>query len=99
QESGADVLFAPYLPDIDVVRVATMLLDKPLNILVGAPGNNWSVQELNDCGVQRISLGYSLTKHIYGQALQAAQKIRNDNAFAFVDDMTGTDALDKILTR
>ncbi|HEX6003645.1 MAG TPA: isocitrate lyase/phosphoenolpyruvate mutase family protein, partial [Burkholderiales bacterium] len=59
-EAGADVLFAPGLPDIAAVRTVCAALSKPFNFMVGIPGKSFPISELEAAGVKRISLATSL---------------------------------------
>ena len=57
-ELGADVLFAPGLPDMESIRaVVKAVAPKPVNVVVG-PGVALSV--LAEAGVKRVSIGGSL---------------------------------------
>ena len=57
-ELGADVLFAPGLPDMDAIRaVVKAVAPKPVNVVVG-PGVPLSV--LQEAGVKRVSIGGGL---------------------------------------
>jgi 2-methylisocitrate lyase-like PEP mutase family enzyme len=60
EKAGADVLFAPGLPDLAAVRAVCSALAKPVNFMVGIRGKSFSVAELQAAGVRRISLATSL---------------------------------------
>ena len=60
EAAGADVLFAPGLPDLDAVRAVCASLKKPFNFMVGMKGKSWDVATLEAAGVRRISLATSL---------------------------------------
>jgi 2-methylisocitrate lyase-like PEP mutase family enzyme len=54
-DAGADVLYAPGLPDLDAIRaVARAVSPKPINVLIG-PGV--SLETLAEAGAKRVSLG------------------------------------------
>lgn len=60
-EAGADVLFAPGLPNLDAIRrVVQAVAPKPVNVVVGPSSGPVSVAELAACGVRRVSLGGAL---------------------------------------
>lgn len=80
QEAGADVLYAPGLPDIAAVRSVVASLDRPVNVLAGAA---FTVAELEAAGVRRISLGGLLARVAYGAAIEAARTVRAEGSFAF----------------
>ena len=79
-EAGADVLFAPGLKrpeDVaEVVRVAGGL---PVNVVVGAPG--FTVRQLEDLGVRRISTGAGLARAAWGGFMRAAKRIAEEGSF------------------
>src|ERR1700759_2605471 len=68
-EAGADVLYAPGLPDLAAVKtVVRAVAPKPVNVL---PGAGVTIAELQEAGVRRISLGSVPYRYVMG-ALQAA---------------------------
>src|SRR6516225_5964257 len=46
EKAGADVLFAPGLPDLAAVRAVCAAVSKPVNFMVGIKGKSFSVVEL-----------------------------------------------------
>ena len=60
EKAGADVLFAPGLPDLASVRAVCSAVSKPVNFMAGVKGQSFSVAELAAAGVKRISLAASL---------------------------------------
>jgi 2-methylisocitrate lyase-like PEP mutase family enzyme len=71
-EAGADVLFAPYPPDMAAVEaIVKAVAPKPVNVVVGTKSGTPTVAELSRAGVKRISTGAALYTHL-GGALQAA---------------------------
>ena len=60
EAAGADVLMAPGLPDLAAVRTVCAALSKPFNFMAGIKGKSFSVPELAEAGVKRISLATSL---------------------------------------
>lgn len=76
-EAGADVLYAPGLPDLDAVRaVARAVTPKPINIVVGAATKGASVAALGEAGVKRISLGGALYRRVMTELDAVAAEIR-----------------------
>src|SRR5205823_4233830 len=60
EQAGADVLFAPGLPDLAAVRAVCQAVKKPVNFMAGIRGKSFSVAELEAAGVRRISLAGAL---------------------------------------
>lgn len=63
-EAGADVLYAPYPPDLDAVtKIVRAVAPKPVNIVVGTRAGTPTVAELIGAGVKRISMGSAIYLH------------------------------------
>ncbi|SDM31353.1 2-Methylisocitrate lyase, PEP mutase family [Streptomyces sp. cf386] len=84
EEAGADVLYAPALPDLDAIRTVRAAVGKPLNVLAGV-GATASVDELSTCGARRISVGSAFARAALGGFLGAALEVRDHGTFAFVE--------------
>ena len=85
EAAGADVLYAPALPDIETIKTVCQSVGKPVNVVIGLGAQNVTVNQLFEAGVQRISLGSSLAKAAYGALLQAAQEIQTKGTTNFID--------------
>lgn len=85
EKAGADVLFAPALPDLDAVRAVCGALTKPVNFMVGMKGKSFSVTELQAAGVRRISLATSLYRAAMNALRDAATEARERGSFGYVD--------------
>jgi len=85
EKAGADVLFAPGLPDLDSVRSVCAALSKPFNFMVGIKGRSFSVAALAAVGVRRISLATSLYRAAMTAALDAAREVKDAGQFTFLD--------------
>jgi 2-methylisocitrate lyase-like PEP mutase family enzyme len=86
EAAGADVLYAPGLPDIAAIRRVCASLSRPVNVVIGLTGPNFSVAELAEAGVKRISLGSSLSRAALGGFVRAAREIKEHGTFRFVDE-------------
>lgn len=72
--AGADVLYAPGLPDMESIRrVVRVVAPKPVNVLIG-PGV--SLAELEAAGVRRVSLGAALYRVAMGALARSAASLR-----------------------
>jgi 2-methylisocitrate lyase-like PEP mutase family enzyme len=85
EKAGADVLFAPALPSLDAVRTVCQSVRKPVNFMVGIPGKSFSVRQLADAGVRRISLATSLYRAAMTGLAAAAREIHESGTFGFLD--------------
>ncbi|MEO8063286.1 MAG: isocitrate lyase/phosphoenolpyruvate mutase family protein [Pseudomonadota bacterium] len=97
EKAGADVLFAPALPDLDAVRTVCSSLGKPVNFMVGIGGKSFTAAELADAGVRRISLATSLYRAAMTGLVEAAKEVRESGTFGFVDESIGSADLAKYL--
>lgn len=85
ERAGADVLFAPLLPDLDAVRQVCAAVSKPVNFMAGIPGRSFTVQDLSAAGVRRVSLAMALFRHALKAARLAAEEVRDQGTFGFLD--------------
>jgi len=85
EKAGADVLFAPALPDLAAVRAVCAAVGKPVNYMIGMKGSAFSVAELRAAGVKRISLATSLYRAAMAGMLQAAREVRGQGSFGYVE--------------
>jgi 2-methylisocitrate lyase-like PEP mutase family enzyme len=75
-EVGADVVFAPYPPDIEALRaIIRAVSPTPVNVLISPADAVVSVDELLRLGVKRISLGPALYVHAMGAAEEAVEAL------------------------
>ena len=95
EKVGADVLYAPLLPSLDAIRTVCGALARPVNVLAARP--LFSVAELADAGVRRISVGGLLARAAYGGLIRAARAIRDHGSFAFAKEAASGGELDAIM--
>jgi 2-methylisocitrate lyase-like PEP mutase family enzyme len=85
ERAGADVLFAPGLPDLAAVRAVCAAVTKPVNFMVGIKGKSFTVAELAAAGVRRISLSTSLYRAAVTGLLAAAREVKEKGTFGYLD--------------
>lgn len=89
-EVGADVLFAPGLKTIeDVATVVKEVAPKPLNVVMGLSGTAFSLRQLEDVGVKRVSLGSALVRAALGAFYRAAREVGEKGTFVFAGEAMG----------
>jgi 2-methylisocitrate lyase-like PEP mutase family enzyme len=86
EKAGADVLYAPGLPDFDAIRTVCAAVTKPVNILANVRIPNLSVAALAELGAKRISLGGTLSRTILGSLVRAARELHDHGTFGFAQD-------------
>ena len=87
EAAGADVLFAPGLPDLAAVKKVTSAIGKPFNFMVGIKGRSWSKAELEAAGVKRISVGGAMARVAMAAFLKCAREMKDHGAFTYVREM------------
>ena len=97
EKAGADVLFAPGLPDLAAVTAVCAALKKPVNFMVGIRGKSLSVAELASAGVRRISLATSLYREAMTSLIDAAREIKEQGQFSFLEHCLTTPELNNIM--
>jgi 2-methylisocitrate lyase-like PEP mutase family enzyme len=93
ERAGADVLFAPGLPDLAAVRAVCAAVSKPVNFMVGIRGKSFTVAELEAAGVKRISLATSLYRMAMTGLLGAAREVKDTGTFGYLDHSVPTQEL------
>jgi len=97
ERAGADVLFAPGLPDLAAVRTVCEAISRPFNFMVGMKGKSFSVKELAAAGVKRVSLATSLYRAAMSGLVEAAREVIESGSFEFVDRSVLTAELLKLM--
>ncbi|MHA7870757.1 MAG: isocitrate lyase/PEP mutase family protein [Hyphococcus sp.] len=80
EEAGADVLYAPGLPDLEAVRAICAAVVKPVNVLIIGKLAAHGVADFAKAGAARLSVGGGLAWSAYG-ALADATKMLSDGTF------------------
>ncbi|TPL48329.1 oxaloacetate decarboxylase [Mesorhizobium sp. B2-4-6] len=80
EKAGADVLYAPGISDVEMVRTICSSVSRPVNVMA-RPG--FTIADLAMAGAKRISLGPWLTNFAYGMLETAAREIQQDGTFGF----------------
>lgn len=83
EDAGADVVYAPGLPDIATVRAVCNSVSVPVNVVVGLSAAPYTVDDLSAAGVKRISTGGSLARAALGEMIRAAQELKDHGTFGY----------------
>jgi 2-methylisocitrate lyase-like PEP mutase family enzyme len=88
---GADVLYAPGLPDMDAIRaVVAAVTPKPLNVLIG-PSKPVPLAELSEAGVRRVSVGGALYRSAMTSLVETARALRGGDLCVFTGAISGSE--------
>jgi len=85
EQAGADVLYAPGLPDLNAIKTVCEAVSKPVNVVMGLVGVTFSVDELANVGVKRVSAGGSMARAALGGLMEAATEIKERGTFTYGD--------------
>lgn len=85
EQAGADVLFAPGLPDLAAIRTVCSTVSKPVNVVAGIGGLAFPLADLEAAGVRRVSTGSTLVRAALTGLRDAASEIKESGSFGFLD--------------
>jgi 2-methylisocitrate lyase-like PEP mutase family enzyme len=97
EAAGADVLYAPGLRDLAMIRTVCAAVGKPVNVVMGLAGASFLVDDLAAAGVRRISLGSALARVALGAFLQAAREVKERGTFSFAESAASFAELDPFM--
>ncbi len=97
EKAGADVLFAPGLPDLAAVRAVCSAVKKPVNFMAGIRGKSFTVAELEAAGVRRISVATSFFRAAMSGLADAAREVQEKGSFGYLDTTMTTPELNKYM--
>jgi 2-methylisocitrate lyase-like PEP mutase family enzyme len=86
EAAGADVLYAPGLRDLEMIRTLCAAVGRPVNVIMGLAGAPFSVDQLAAAGVRRISIGSAFARAALGAFLRAAREVKERGTFTFAED-------------
>jgi 2-methylisocitrate lyase-like PEP mutase family enzyme len=90
--AGADVLYAPGLPDMDaIVAVVRAVAPKPVNVLIGPGDGAVPLARLSEVGVRRVSVGGALYRVAMSALATTAQALRLGDLAAVTGAIPGSE--------
>lgn len=98
-EAGADCLFVPGLRDIGQIEAFVKAVNGPVSVVMGLSGTPISVNQLEDIGVRRVSIGGSLARATLGLVRRAANELIQHGTFSFSDGQIPDSELSEMFTR
>jgi 2-methylisocitrate lyase-like PEP mutase family enzyme len=85
EKAGADALYAPGVTRAEEIRTICRSVTKPVNVVMGLKSARFSVTELAQLGVKRISIGSALARAALAGFLAGAREIKEQGTFTFAD--------------
>lgn len=86
-DAGADVLYAPGLRKIELVREVCQGVSRPVNVLATA---GLTVAQIADAGAKRISLGGAFALAAIRGLVRAATEVQEKGTFGFAAETPGS---------
>ena len=99
QNVGADVLYAPGLPDLATIKQVCDAVERPVNVVAGIGLKGVTMQELQECGVTRVSAGSALSRVAFGAMTQSMQEILETGSFDSFQKAASFSSLDKLIQK
>lgn len=96
-DAGADVVYAPGLPNIDAVKTVCAEVPKPVNVLIIGKLTQHTVDEFAQAGAARLSIGGGLAWSAYGTLANAAEMLTAGNFNCLSANKDGAKTVAKIL--
>lgn len=98
-EAGADVLYAPGLPDIEAISAVVRAVDRLVNVVMGLKGKTYTLAELSEAGVRRISVGGSFARAALGALMRAAHEVKSSGTFTYAEDAISDAVLSQLMSQ
>jgi len=89
REAGADLLYTPGVRDRDEVAALVREIDGPLNFVIGKGMADYTLEELGELGIRRVSIGGSLMRAAFAFAERAAAEMKERGSFIWAADQLG----------
>jgi 2-methylisocitrate lyase-like PEP mutase family enzyme len=85
ERAGADVLFAPGLPSLEAIRTVCASATKPVNVVLGARHTPYTLDQLAEAGVRRVSTGSSFARAALTGLRDAALELLGPGTATYLD--------------
>ena len=99
EKAGADVLYAPGVRDLAMIRAVTSAVGKPVNVVMSAADPSLTLAQLAEAGVKRVSVGGALSRLALAAFLRGAREMRDTGGFTWVRDTVPTKELKTVFQR
>jgi len=86
EKAGADVLFAPGLPSLQAIRTVCASVSKPVNVVLGAKNTPYTLNQLAEAGVRRVSTGSSFARAALTGLRDAALELLGPGTMGYLDN-------------
>ncbi len=93
REAGADCLFLPGGNTPEIIEGLVKEIDAPISVVSEWDGPQYTVRQLEDMGVRRISTGGSMARACYATLHQAAEKLATEGTFGYLGNVISDPAM------
>ncbi len=97
EAAGADLLYAPVLPDLNALVTFTKSVRKPVNALAAGAVQSMSVAEVAALGVRRISTGSKIARVTHRAVHDCVAEMLGGGTFTNFNAAMSGDAVDALL--
>lgn len=97
EKAGADVLYAPGIKELSDIKLICDNTNVPVNVVVGYQNVKFTIDELKEMGVKRISLGSSFARAAWTGFYNAANDVKNNHSLKFADNILSFDDMMKFM--
>jgi 2-methylisocitrate lyase-like PEP mutase family enzyme len=97
QDAGADVLYAPCITTREQITAVVSSVDRPVNFLMGTQPERFTLAELSEMGVRRVSVGSALSAAALGAFLRGAREMRETGTFTYTQEAASFGEISKLL--
>ena len=98
REAGADCLYTPGVRDRAEVAALVREIDGPMNFVVGKGMADYTLGELGELGIRRVSIGGSLMRATFALAERAAAQMKREGRFNWAADQLGAGDFERLFT-
>ena len=96
REAGADLLYTPGVADRDEVAALVREVHGPMNFVVGKGTADYTLEELAELGIRRVSIGGSLLRAAFALAERAAAEMKDQGRFTWAANQLGPPDFDRL---
>ncbi|MEM7215013.1 MAG: isocitrate lyase/phosphoenolpyruvate mutase family protein [Pseudomonadota bacterium] len=97
ESAGADVIYIPFLKDLEMVKEVCRQIKVPVNVLCAGRLVNNTMEEFASAGVARISLGSMLATVTQRAIIDASREMFEGGSFGYLRNAAGDDDVDELL--
>ena len=91
------MLFAPGLPDLAAIRLVCASVTKPVNVVLGARNTPYTLADLAEAGVRRVSTGSSFARAALGGMMTAARELLGPGSATYLDGAPSSAEISRIM--